>query len=110
MDLWLQITLCVLGALFIWLLIYTVSVTGLKLGLTLLRKGELIGFENAKKLEDEFLRIISEQIDGLGSKTDRTSADIAQLSAFGYCESLLEAVIQGNQKQIDTIKEELNGK
>jgi len=107
MDLWLQITLCVLGVLFLWLLIYTVSVAGLKTGLNLLRRGEKLGFEMSQKLENAALEALQEQQQFYRVKAELTDTDRGILIGLNYAQELLQAVINGSKKQINKIEEEL---
>jgi len=108
MDLWLQITLCVLGGIFLILLIHTSVSRGIETSLTIVRKGELLGFEVAQKLENEALKALQEKQQFYMVKTEITDTDRGVLAGLNYAQGLLQAVVDGNQKLIDDIKEDLN--
>lgn len=108
MDLWLQITLCVLGGMFLLLLIHTSVGRGIETSLTIVRKGELLGLGCSQKLEKEALKALQEKQQFYMVKTELTDTDRGVLAGLNYAQGLLQAVINGNQKLIDDIKEDLN--
>jgi len=107
MDLWLQITLCVLGGMFLLLLIHTGVQVGIKYGLTLIQKGELLGLECSQKLDKVLLEEVQKKKQFYLAKASHTYDDRGVLAGLNYAEELIETVLKGNQKMIDSVKEDL---